>query len=185
MAKMVKVNKLEASLSQLITAIELYVGNKDEVSIYTLARASEEILDRICKNRGIERGAMYEGIESLNLTDESKKKIVKRLNEPRNFFKHAEDDHDAVLEWGVGVIEHYLRDCVTMYKRITGEILTPCELTAFSVIHRVRNPDMYEEKGDELFQINLEEIKTLLDRKGKEFVYRSLVEVCEANKSVA
>ena len=43
--------KFEVARRQLVTAIRLFFGDEDSVSVYTLAHASWEILDTLCRQR--------------------------------------------------------------------------------------------------------------------------------------
>jgi len=181
MAKLNNITKIEAALRQLKTSIELFVNAGDTVSAYTLVRASEEVLDKICMHRGLERSAMHQGIEAMKISDERKMNIFKKLNAPKNYFKHADRDSEIELQWSDGVIEHFISDCISMYKRINGGINIPCELMAFSMLHRARNVDMYNESNMPEFDYNLEQIKEHIELEGLSKTYELAVVACITN----
>jgi len=89
-----QISKLEAARRQLITSIRLLFEDADSISIYTLAHASSEVLDALCKNEGKLR--FREQMSSANKMSE--KAINRIASHGRNFFKHADRDPDAVLD---------------------------------------------------------------------------------------
>jgi hypothetical protein len=80
------ITKLDAAQSQLSTAIWLYLEDRDPVSVHTLATAAGEIIDHLCKHRGLKtmRHTLNEAIKS-----EKRKEVFDKMDEARNFFKHA------------------------------------------------------------------------------------------------
>ena len=54
-----------------------------------------------------------------DVTDAAKRK----LNEAANFFKHADKDHDEVIEFSQSLTELLLYDAVRKYQELTGEIV--------------------------------------------------------------
>jgi hypothetical protein len=51
------------------------------------------------------------------------KAVHKKLNVPQNFFKHANEDPDAVLDYDPSQVEVILLDACWAYRRRTGERL--------------------------------------------------------------
>ena len=87
--------KLDVARRQLAVAIRLFFDNRDSVSVYTLAANAWEIVDVLCRNRGVE--SFSEQIRE-NIPDG---KSLKHdfINAPyRNFFKHADNDPDGIVE---------------------------------------------------------------------------------------
>jgi hypothetical protein len=87
-------SKLDVARRQLVTAIRLFFGHGDPVSVFTLAANSWEVIDALCARAGIEgishhtRGHIPAGLD------------LKRdfINSPfRNFFKHADRDPDEII----------------------------------------------------------------------------------------
>lgn len=114
-----KVEKLDAARRQLETAVRLYFSESDPVSIHTLTSAAYQILSDVNRARG-GSPMLKEQIPTWvrpDATEESKK----RLNEAANFFKHADRDHDGVLEFVPGQTELLLYDAVRKYRELTGE----------------------------------------------------------------
>jgi hypothetical protein len=50
-------------------------------------------------------------------------KVKRKLSEATNFFKHADRDHDEVLEFSQGPTELELYDAVRKYRELTNEIV--------------------------------------------------------------
>src|SRR3989344_5083783 len=88
-------DKLGAARSQLDTAIELFFQEKDEVSIHTLTSASFTILRDLGRRRGMPDPFEF----TNNAPGVLKKKIISLLNEPQNFFKHADSDPSSLLHF--------------------------------------------------------------------------------------
>lgn len=89
-----KISKLEAARRQLVTSIRLLFEDADSISVYTLAHASWEVLDGLCKHEGKLR--FREEMSSANKMSETA--INQLASHGRNFFKHADRDPEAVLE---------------------------------------------------------------------------------------
>ena len=111
------ITKLDAAKKQLETAIRLYFNDADSISIHTLACAAHEVLCSINKKRG-----NHPTIMSDHLIKEPHKKMFREmLNEAKNFFKHADKDPDAVVEFNPETNEYYLLDACETYEILTGE----------------------------------------------------------------
>jgi hypothetical protein len=117
----IKVSKLDAVRRQLETAVRLYFSEADPVSIHTLVSASYQILSDVNRVRGgvpMIKEQIPTWVRS-DVTNVAKRK----LNEATNFFKHANRDHDEVLEFSQSPTELLLYDAVRKYRELTGELL--------------------------------------------------------------
>jgi hypothetical protein len=94
MAKVV--TKMDAARRQLATAVELWFRDKDEVSIHALAFASYEVIDAVSKKRGRTQDLIFDAIV---VKDEYRKEFKAFVKKSANFFKHADRDPDATLEF--------------------------------------------------------------------------------------
>ena len=61
------------------------------------------------------------------------------MRSPQNFFKHADRDPDAELEFNPEFTEYMLLDAMVTYARITGEI--PTLFNAFSTWFTLQRPE--------------------------------------------
>jgi hypothetical protein len=89
------VPKLNAARRQLDTAIEMWFTDKDVVSTHTLAAAAHQIIYDI--NKRERAGDLL--FDSIVVREEYRKEFIDRLKRDMNFFKHADKDPDAVIEF--------------------------------------------------------------------------------------
>jgi hypothetical protein len=89
------ITKLDAAKRQLATAIHLYFGDVDAVSVHTLVMAAGEIIDQLCKSKGLP--TLREHFLAM-IIPKRRKEFRDRLNKARNFFKHIIKDPDEILE---------------------------------------------------------------------------------------
>ena len=113
-----QLSKLEAARRQLETAIKLYFGYGDEVSIHTLAAAAYSLIRDINGHRGGE--PMLKDLH-LFLSDELAREFRKYINRPENFLKHADKDVDGVGELEPRWTEALLWEASRKYCEMTGE----------------------------------------------------------------
>ena len=111
--KTLPVTKKEAATCQLETAIKLFLENRDLISAYTLCCAADGILEGIYGN---ERDEILKRQRDQSMTPDSLhfswgeelenrirpehwNEVVRVLNAPQNFFKHADRDHDSFYQF--------------------------------------------------------------------------------------
>jgi hypothetical protein len=88
-------NKKDVAQRQLATAIRLFFEKDDSVSIYSLAANAWEIIDVLCNKAGT-NSLSNQSRENISKTKDLKRNFI---NSPyRNFFKHADNDFDAILK---------------------------------------------------------------------------------------
>jgi hypothetical protein len=92
----IRISKLDVARRQLRTAITLWFGDGDPVSIHTLACAAYEIIHFISRKRGVRRDLLF---DTLVVKDEHQGAWAKLLKKPANFFKHANNDADATIDF--------------------------------------------------------------------------------------
>jgi hypothetical protein len=89
----ITISKTGAAQRQLDTAIELYFAGADPVAIHTLAAAAYELTKALRERKGLPdeiTDAIIPGREA---------EFRQLWNQAQNFFKHADRDGDAVLEF--------------------------------------------------------------------------------------
>lgn len=116
-----RITKLDAARRQLETAVVLYFHEADPVSIHTLTSAAYEVLRNV--NRARNGAQMIKDWAPEMIKPEYAKEFKDRLNEAQNFFKHANRDAEATLEFQPGETELLLLDAVWTYRRLAGERL--------------------------------------------------------------
>ncbi|MYA59648.1 MAG: hypothetical protein F4X40_03695 [Chloroflexi bacterium] len=160
-----KVTKRQAATSQLETAIKLFLENRDLISAFTLCGAADGILEGIYKNKRGEilrhqrerladpsdfRFSWREEWE-IRIKPEHQQKVFRLLNEPQNFFKHADKDHDSTYEFnGWEQTGFQIFFAVTNYKLVFGELTSP--MNVFFTLFAIRYPKVMAE-GNPLLEV--------------------------------
>jgi hypothetical protein len=114
------ITKLEAAKRQLRTAIRMFFGEADGVSTYTLAVAAQEVLRGLLRAKGNDEASFIK--DTLRIVPERRKEYLAIINEPQNFFKHADRDPEGTLEFQPESLLFVLIDCEQMYQRLTGKL---------------------------------------------------------------
>ena len=91
----IKVTKLDAARRQLESAIVSYFNGGDPVPIHTLATSAREILSNLNTHRGGK--PMYFDLEVIK--PEYRKELRKKFRAAQNFFKHADNDPNGILNF--------------------------------------------------------------------------------------
>lgn len=148
---MEKTTKLQAAEAQLATAIRLFFADGDNIAIHTLTRASHEILDNLCAKKNLARGVVYQGLEHVK--PELRKKVLVKVNEAKNYFKHADRDTKEVLSWNPKVSEYFIWDATSLHRQLAGVQQTP-EVLIYSLWFRLHHDDMWTEASGEASSID-------------------------------
>jgi hypothetical protein len=115
----IKISRLEAARRQLDTAIRLYFTNGDPISIHTLAAAAFEILKDVDRH-GPNTGTFYDSVENV-VTPGLEKQAIIAMREAQNFFKHAQQEPDKVLDFWLGHPEILLGVACDKYSELAAE----------------------------------------------------------------
>ncbi|MBI4252433.1 MAG: hypothetical protein HY618_08235 [Candidatus Tectomicrobia bacterium] len=99
-----KLAEIDAARSQLATAINLFFNDVDPISVHSLACASAEILEAICRKNS--KQTFFAHMRESNPKFTSKE-IRETLNKSKNWFKHADKDHGDVLTDFSDVLNDY------------------------------------------------------------------------------
>ncbi|MBY0340956.1 MAG: hypothetical protein K2Q19_07305 [Rhodocyclaceae bacterium] len=87
--------KIDVARRQLKTAINLLFSGGDSVSIFSLAANAWEVIDALCVRNNI--GSL--SVQTRTNVPQGLDLKYDYINSPyRNFFKHADRDHDRVLQ---------------------------------------------------------------------------------------
>lgn len=143
----IHVPKLDAALGQLDTAIDLWFHDGDEISIHTLASASNEVIVGICKSRGIE-DVVSEAIKRA-IKPEYVKPFIKAVRKPFNFSKHADTDPDDILEFSPFLSLMFMFATTGNLQRL-GETLSDPAVILWEWIS-LHHPDWIPPSGQQTF----------------------------------
>ena len=116
-----EVTKIDAARRQLETAIVLYFREADPVSIHTLACAAYEIL--LTLNRTSNGAPMIKDWIVDMVGPELSGEFRRFINMAQNFFKHADKDTHAVLDFSPAATDVLMLDACWAYRRVAGELL--------------------------------------------------------------
>lgn len=131
--KLEKVSKIEAARRQLDTAIYLFFNDMDSISVYALVCASIDILKDLSKDRGLKLAT--EEFKNT-IKPEYQGMFLKMINDPKNFFKHANQKPNSVLNFYPLTGEPLLFIACVTYAQFTNDSTRNMELMClWEIIH--------------------------------------------------
>ena len=136
--------KLDVATRQLHQAIHLYLSEGDDVSIYTLVHAANQVLADIGAFHGIESNLR----DNPTMPKDQRDWFLRNVFASRNFFKHADRDPESTHNFEPTLIDVSMLDTLFMY-RATRETWTPETLAMYCWLS-IKYPSLVEE-GTELF----------------------------------
>jgi len=122
---MLRLTKLDAAERHLSTAIRLFFHGGDAVSAHTLGFAAHEVLRRLMEHRGLGESMVK---NSKLVPPAQMPRFCAILNSPANFFKHAERDPAAVLDFNPEDTVIWLLDAAWMHWRLANEFSSASEV---------------------------------------------------------
>jgi hypothetical protein len=114
-----KITKLDAARRQLNSAIALYFDEGDEISIHTLVGAAHILITDLFS------AAKQGSLIHRYIRQEKRKQFEKAIRRPQNFFKHADNDPDDILDFDPHATELLLFLDVESFKELAGTITPP------------------------------------------------------------
>lgn len=122
MEQSIKISKFDAAKRQLETAIRLFFNDIDPISIHTLAFAAYGILSNLNKHQ---KGTalLFDGtiFENTQIKEQDKSEFSKKINEAKNYFKHADRDPETIISFFPITNELIIYEACTVYEKLTGE----------------------------------------------------------------
>lgn len=106
------ISKLDAARRQLRSAILLFFERGDDVSIHTLASASQDILRDLGRPKGVKSFIK----DNPNIRADKVKEVRGIFSATQNFLKHADRDPAVRHEFRPGVIPFIIEDAVELYR---------------------------------------------------------------------
>lgn len=132
----ITLDKIEVARRQLGSAIDLWFADGDPVAIHTLACAAHEVLAALLKRQG-KSTLMFDPIwYQPGYAGEVKKALHKHYN----FFKHADQDADASIEFPVGITEVFLLMAADGWRDLVG-VREPSHFAYWSWCY-IHHPDV-------------------------------------------
>jgi hypothetical protein len=139
-----KISKLDAGRRQLRTAITLWFNNGDPVATHALAFASYEVLHAVSKKRDPNRMPLL--FDSPLLKEEFRSEVIRALKTNAYFFKHADRNPEAIIEFNPAMSEGFILFAITALQ-LCGESMGT-EESAFLLWSRIHNPHIWSSGND-------------------------------------
>lgn len=137
---MPEITRKDAIERQLNTAIWLWFHEGEVVSIHTLACSALKIAHDIAKRLRKPTAMLIDGL------NERDRELGKKAMEAQNFFKHAHNDPDAVLDFNPDITPYHIYDALVLYRDIYQEISPHMEL--FLLRFRLDYPKVFPGAAD-------------------------------------
>ena len=170
-APSIQLGKIDVARRHLQTAINLWFAGGEPVSIHLLAYSAYEIIHAISKKRNPGRTEL---IFDSKVTEEQRAEFNIWLKSHANFFKHANKDGDAVIDFQPALSELFLFfACYGLAQ--CGEAANKEEL-AIMYWFMIHKPHLLTDTGAKFFAekipiVSLEHIRSLDKREFLEAYY--------------
>ena len=143
------ITKIDVARRQLKEAIWLLFYERDTISIHTLVAASHQVLDDLCKHKGIDE-SIFSIVKSI-IRQDKQKYFRGRIRQAGNFFKHADEDPEGMHEFRPALTHFFLFDSIRLLYQLTQSIFP--EALVYQVWFNMKYPEILEEGAlkDSLF----------------------------------
>jgi hypothetical protein len=139
------ISKIEVACRHLDTAITLWFQESDPISIHLLACASHQIISDIIHHRGgrdflFDNPYIKPGFEAI---------AKKHFHQHYNFFKHADRDPEASIDFDGSAPEHFITYSILGLEQLAIKH-TPIR-SAFMFFFILKNPTLFTEEAPQFF----------------------------------
>ncbi|HEY5038368.1 MAG TPA: hypothetical protein VIJ93_04770 [bacterium] len=111
-----RLNKIDVAEAHIVSAVKLFFENGHPVSVYLLASAAREILTTLGDKTGVK--TLLHDMSSWR--GEPLKETINKAHGFAKFFKHANSDTTAILEFPEDEVDGILFIACHDFGRITG-----------------------------------------------------------------
>lgn len=133
-----QINKMDAAIRQLDTAIELFFEKRDPVSVHTLVAAAGRILSDLVEHQN--PGDSWRSNTAKSMHALPPKQVFSILNSTANFLKHADEDPEGEHVFTEAVND----DLIFMATLECGEIhLTSLGMQVFQIWYMASYPERF------------------------------------------
>jgi hypothetical protein len=144
----IQVTKLDSARRQLETAIKLFFAGGDFVSIHTLAYAAYAITRDLCEHTNNPK-AITKWLKE-RIVKSQHKDLFKHVSKAGGFFKHADREPKAVLEYIPEQYEIFVMWAIYQYEALTNELTLP--MGVFKIWYMKNRPGSFEFNEEEQTQ---------------------------------
>jgi len=166
----IQITKFDAIRAQLDAAIELYFLSENAIATHTLAAAAYNVLRDIGKHEGSEYPFLKtEFLKSLS--ESERQRTIRFLNDPENFFKHADRDPHSRISFDPNLTELLLMDALAYFR--TSSEPKPKHYDIFKVwVGSIRKDALV----DDALRSTIETLRDAIKAKGKTEFWRFMIE---------
>jgi hypothetical protein len=115
---MMRLTKIAVAEIQLRSAVRLFFGEEHPVVVETLVGAASGVLRGLAKHCGLQ--------SALHDTDlikpEYRREWIKILHEYQNFFKHADEDPTATINYEPRALHYLLLEACHLYRHLASDV---------------------------------------------------------------
>jgi hypothetical protein len=172
----IQVTKLESARRQLETAIKLFFASGDFVSIHTLSYAAYGITRDLCEHTKNPK-SLSKWIED-RFVETQRKEFFKHISKAGGFFKHADQEPKAVLEYIPEQYEFFLMFAIYQYEALTNELTLP--MRVFKIWYLKNRPGLFKFNEQETSQL-LKETFVPIDKAAFYDVVSQYLQLAERN----
>lgn len=148
------ITKLDAAVRQLNIAVEMWFQESDIVATHTLACSAHQLIFDIKRKESIDSEMLF---DSLIFKDEFRNKAIKHLKKEYNFFKHADKDPDATIEFNGVITQYYI--LISLRGLLSLNVVLTGAMRIFSLYYSILHPQHLNQKGkEELAEASSEEL---------------------------
>ncbi|MDD4599603.1 hypothetical protein SDC9_04120 [bioreactor metagenome] len=152
----IPVTKVGAARSQLIEAINLFFEERDQISIHTLVGASLQILNDHINSTDAKVNYLTLHYDNVFVKEEHRKFLYNKLNESKNFFKHADKDlkeGKLLIDFETGLNEFNIWEAIRCLSIVEGKnYVVSAEFKVFNAWFFLKYPELIKEEYRDLFK---------------------------------
>jgi hypothetical protein len=139
--------KLDVAERELRAAICLLFDDGDPVAVHTLAASALGILEDLAEHRGME--TLWTLRDSPYIREGKRKQWITALHEAQNYFKHADRDPDAPLEFNRELPHLFIVSALQLYTQLTQTLKPWPEAFVYLLWFSVKYPEVMAEDASQ------------------------------------
>lgn len=130
------VTKVDAAERQLQAAIRLFFEEREPISVHTLASAASQLTADLMKAKVLQSIVR----SAAMVREERRREVLQTMAAPENFFKHADRDPEASLEFNPESTEFFIFASLAELEAVSGR--RPREGEIYKMWFLLKHPGM-------------------------------------------